>query len=150
MRLGSASSVILAKARELAAEARSLLAAGCNPLEARKDEQTIPTFGAMADEVIATLEPSWRNPKHRDQWQMTLHEYCCPIRDLPVDAVTTDHVLGVLKPIWPKVPDTASRLRGCIEKVLDAAKAKGHRSSENPGRWRGHLDHLLPPRQKLT
>jgi hypothetical protein len=126
------------------------LAAGCNPLEARKVEQAIPTFGAMADEVIATLEVGWRNPKHRDQWRMTLNEYCRPIRGLPVDAVTTDHVLGVPKPIWSKVPETASRLRGRIEKVLDAAKARGHRSSENPARWRGHLDHLLPPRQKLT
>ena len=69
---------------------------------------------------------------------------------MPVDAVTTEHVLGILQPIWSKVPETASRLRGRIEKVLDAAKARGYRTGENPARWRGHLDHLLPKRQKLT
>lgn len=150
MGLGSASTITLAKARELAAEARSLLAAGRNPLEVRKVEPTTPTFGAVADEVIAALEAGWRNPKHRDQWRMTLNEYCRPIRDLPVDAVITDHVLGILKPVWSKVPETASRLRGRIEKVLDAVKAREHRSGENPARWRGHLDHPLPSRQKLT
>src|SRR3954464_5944069 len=81
---------------------------------------------------------------------MTLTRYCEPIRTLPVDQVTTEHVLAILKPLWTKVPETASRLRGRIEKVLDAARAKGHRTTENPARWRGHLDHLLPKRQKLT
>ena len=104
----------------------------------------------MAEEVIASLETGWRNPKHRYQWRQTLAVHCNSIHDLPVDAVTTDHVLAILKPLWSKVPETASRLRGRIEKVLDAAKARGHRSGENPARWRGHLDHLLPKRQRLT
>jgi integrase len=104
----------------------------------------------MADEVVSSLETAWRNPKHREQWRMTLTRYCEPIRSIPVDLVTTEHVLDILKPIWGKVPETASRLRGRIEKVLDAARAKGHRTGENPARWRGHLDHLLPARQKLT
>jgi integrase len=104
----------------------------------------------MAEEVISSLESGWRNPKHRDQWRMTLTRYCEPLAGIPVDAVSTDHVLAVLKPLWLKVPETASRLRGRIEKVLDAARAKGHRTGENPARWRGHLDHLLPPAQKLT
>ena len=150
MGLGSASAVSLAKARELAAEARDLLRNRRNPLEARSAARKVPSFGEMADEVVSALESGWRNPKHRDQWRMTLTEYCQPIRPIPIDAVTTEHVLSVLKPLWSKVPETASRLRGRIEKVLDAAKAKGHRSGENPARWRGHLDHLLPPRQKLT
>ncbi|WP_432807318.1 phage integrase central domain-containing protein [Microvirga terrae] len=91
----------------------------------------------MADEVIASLESGWRNPKHRDQWRTTLQTYCDPMRGVPVDQVTTDHVLSVLKPFWSKVPETASRLWGRIEKMLDAAKARGHRWGENPARWRG-------------
>ena len=73
-----------------------------------------------------------------------------PLRAKPVDTISTEDVLAVLKPIWTEKPETASRLRGRIEKVLDAAKAKGHRSGENPARWRGHLDHLLPKPLKLT
>jgi integrase len=150
MGLGSATAVSLARARERAAEARRLLAEGTNPLEAKRTQRKTPTFGEMADEVIASLEASWRNPKHREQWRTTLSDYCKPIRHFAVNAITTDHVLGVLQPLWSRVPETASRLRGRIEKVLDAAKARGHRSGENPARWRGHLDNLLPRRQKLT
>lgn len=148
MGLGSVNIVSLAQARELAARARSLIRGGRNPLDERTVERKLPTFGEMADAVIASHEAAWRNPKHRDQWRMTLSRYCAPIRDLPVDAIATDHVLGVLQPLWLRVPETADRLRGRIEKVLDAAKAKGHRSGENPARWRGHLDHLLPARPK--
>lgn len=150
MGLGSANSVSLARARELAVEARTHLAEGRNPLTVRAVENRAPTFGEMADEVVAALEIGWRNAKHRYQWRTTLTTYCGPIRSMPVDAVTTEHVLSILQPLWSKVPETASRLRGRIEKVLDAAKAKGYRTSENPARWRGHLDHLLPKRHKLT
>ncbi len=152
MGLGSASSISLAKARELATAARAHLAAGRNPLAMRnvEPEKRVPTSGEMADEVIASLESGWRNPKHREQWRMTLARYCEPICGVPVDQIATDHVLAILKPLWTKVPETASRLRGRIEKVLDAARAKGHRTAENPARWRGHLDHLLPKRPKLT
>ena len=150
MGLGSAGTISLARARELAAEARAHLTEGRNPLVVRGPATKVPTFGDMADQVVAALETGWRNPKHRDQWRMTLTTYCEPSRAIPVDAVITEHVLGILQPLWSKVPETASRLRGRIEKVLDAAKAKGHRTGENPARWRGHLDHLLPKRQKLT
>jgi integrase len=81
---------------------------------------------------------------------MTLGKYAGPLRGKPVDTISTEDVLAVLKPIWTERAETASRLRGRIEKVLDAAKAKGHRSAENPARWRGHLDHLLPKPLKLT
>lgn len=148
MGLGSATTVSLAQARELAAQARGIVKEGRNPLDERKAQPKVPTFGEVADGVIAALEAAWRNPKHRDQWRMTLTRYCASIRDLPVDAVTTQQVFGVLKPLWLRVPETANRLRGRIEKVLDAAKAKGHRSGENPARWRGHLDHLLPSRPR--
>jgi integrase len=96
------------------------------------------------------MRPSWRNGKHAAQWEMTLRDYAAPLRRLPPDKITTDDVLSVLKPIWSDKPETASRLRGRIERVLDAAKAQGLRSGENPARWRGHLDQLLPKRQRLT
>ena len=81
---------------------------------------------------------------------MTLTEYTAAIRSMPVNTIETADVLRVLKPIWQRTPETASRLRGRIERVLDAAGPRGSRSGENPARWRGHLDSLLPARQKLT
>jgi integrase len=96
------------------------------------------------------MRPSWRNHKHAAQWEMTLREYAAPLRRLPVDKITTDDVLSVLKPLWSDKPETGSRLRGRIERVLDASKAQGLRSGENPARWRGHLDQLLPKLQRLT
>jgi hypothetical protein len=84
------------------------------------------------------------------QWKTTLETYAAPLRAKPVDSIATDDVLAVLKPIWTKKGETASRLRGRIEKVLDAAKAKGFRNGDNPARWRGHLDHLLPKPPKLA
>ena len=95
------------------------------------------------------MEPSWKNPKHRAQWRMTLQVYCKPLRHLPVDQISTEDVLAVLNPIWSTVPETASRVRGRIERVIDAARARGLRTSENPARWRGHLANLLPPRGRL-
>jgi integrase len=96
------------------------------------------------------MRPSWRNGKHAAQWEMTLGQYAAPLRRLPAHAITTNDLLSVLKPLWNEKPETASRLRGRIERVLDAAKAQGLRSGENPARWRGHLDQLLPKRQRLT
>lgn len=152
MGLGSASTVSLARARELATAARAHVANGRNPLALRdaEPEKRVPTFAEMVEEVVSSLEAGWKSPKHRDQWRMTLTCYCKPISDVPVDQISTEQVLSILKPLWTKIPETASRLRGRIEKVLDAARAKGHRTAENPARWRGHLDHLLPRRQKLT
>jgi integrase len=146
--LGSARDVSLARARELAANARAKLAEGSNPKDVRRSAGA--SFGECADQLIAAMRPSWRNKKHAAQWEMTLRDYAAPLRRLPVDKVTTDDVLSVLKPLWNSKPETASRLRGRIERVLDAAKAKGLRSGENPARWRGHLDQLLPKRQQLT
>jgi integrase len=146
---GSARDVTLARARELARQARSNLAEGLNPKDARKPSGGA-TFGECADRVIDAMRPSWRNEKHAAQWKMTLQKYAAPLRPLPVDKIGTDDVLSVLKPLWNAKPETASRLRGRIERVLDAAKARGLRSGENPARWRGHLDQLLPKRQRLT
>ena len=152
MGLGSLRDVTLAQARERAAAARALLREGKSPIEAKSISAApaTPTFGAFADNLLSTLETGWRNPKHRAQWRMTLTTYAAPLRAKPVDAITTEDLLGVLKPVWTTKPETASRLRGRIEKVLDAAKANGLRSGENPARWRGHLDHLLPKAKKLV
>jgi integrase len=146
---GSARDVTLARARELASQARAKLAEGINPKDVRRATGGA-TFGECADRLIEAMRPSWRNRKHAAQWEMTLRNYAAPLRRLPVDKISTDDVLSVLKPRWSDRPETASRLRGRIERVLDAAKAHGLRSGENPARWRGHLDQLLPKRQRLT
>lgn len=146
---GSARDVTLARARELASDARAKLADGINPKDARRSTAG-STFGECSDRLIEAMKPSWRNEKHASQWQMTLGNYAFTIRRLPVADVSVEDVLEVLKPIWLAKPETASRLRGRIERVLDAAKAQGLRVGENPARWRGHLDQLLPKRQRLT
>ena len=150
MGLGSAASVPLADAREKAASARRKIAQGLNPIDERKRDGGIPTFGEMADDVREALSAGFRNEKHKAQWKSTLETYAAPLRAKPVDTIATDDVLAVLKPIWTTKAETASRVRGRIEKVLDAAKAKGFRDGENPARWRGHLDHLLPRPSKLA
>jgi len=126
------------------------IAQGLNPIDERKRDGNIPTFGAMADDVREALSAGFRNEKHKAQWKSTLETYAAPLRTRPVDTIATDDVLAVLKPIWTTKAETASRVRGRIEKVLDAAKAKGFRSGENPARWRGHLDHLLSRPSKLA
>jgi integrase len=150
MGLGSAHTVSLARAREKAADARSLLADGQSPIEAKRASQKVPEFGTFAKEVVQSLKSGWRNEKHAKQWESTLAKDGAAISRNRVDQITTDDILRVLKPIWLQKPETASRLRGRIERVLDAATAKGFRSGENPARWKGHLDQLLPQRQKLT
>lgn len=147
--LGSARSLSLAKAREKAAEYRAMLAEGKNPRLERDKGTEAHAFGDFADAFIDTMSAGWKNPKHIAQWRMTLTVYAAPLRGLFLHEIDTDDVLGVLKPIWNKIPETADRLRGRIENVLDAAKAKGLRKGENPARWRGHLDQLLPRRRKV-
>jgi integrase len=146
---GSARDVKLARARELAKDARGRLAEGINPKQARRPLEGA-TFGECADRLIAAMRPSWRSSKHAAQWETSLREHAAPLRRLPVHAIMTDDVLSVLKPLWNEKQETASRLRGRIERVLDAAKAQGLRCGENPARWRGHLDQLLPQRQRLA
>ena len=127
-----------------------MLIAGRDPIDDRKASgAAAPTFGEVAEEVMTSLEGGWRNSKHRAQWRMTIARYAAPLLPRPVNKITTEDVQSVLRPIWTTKAETASRVRGRIEKVLDAAKAKGLREGENPARWRGHLDHLLPKRQRL-
>ena len=149
MGLGPTADVSLREAREQAARARQHLRQGNDPIEARRREQTarrgIPSFRQCANQFIAAHETGWRNPKHRKQWHNTLASYAFPVvGDRPVDAIGTDEVLRVLQPLWQAKPETASRVRGRIERVLDWARARDLRGGENPARWRGHLDQLLP------
>jgi integrase len=148
--LGSTSTRSLKEAREEAASLRASLARGLDPRAERSKSTTKPTFGEFADEYVEAMRPSWRNAKHAAQWSMTLTEYAKPLRRLPIDAVTTEEILRTLRPIWKRTPETAERLRGRIENVLSSAKAKGLREGENPAAWKGHLDQLLPKRQRLT
>jgi integrase len=154
--LGSAAKggVSLKAARDKAAEGRAMLKDGRDPIEAwnKPDAEQVPTFGTVADDFLAAHKGGWRNDKHKAQWAMTLSRYCEPIRNTPVDRIDTEAVLSVLKPLWTRAPETASRLRGRIEAVLDAAKARVFidRIEANPARWRGHLDKLLPERATLT
>jgi integrase len=156
MGLGGADAVSLSDARIRRDEAEKLLVAGVNPKQARDDakaaETGSPTFGKCCDEFLESKASEWRNDKHRAQWAMTLTKYAAPLRNKPVDEVDTQAVLSVLKPLWLKTPETASRLRGRIEAVLDAARANGfiEENRSNPARWRGHLDKLLPKRPKLA
>jgi integrase len=150
MGLGGALAVSLAEARKLADGCRAKVARGINPIEARQSELFVPTFAECADEFLAGMSSQWRSQEHRAQWKMTITAYTGAIRSMPVNTIETVDILRVLKPIWQRIPETASRLRGRIERVLDAARAKGLRSGENPARWRGHLDNLLPARQKVT
>ena len=155
MGLGSpAKGVTLAMARGLRDEARAVMVRGDDPLEARRQaEQSaagIPTFGAYALALVDRIEEGFSNPKHRQQWRNTLQTYCAPIWATPVDAVDTAGVLACVSPIWQTKPETASRVRGRIERVLNAAKAERLRAGENPAAWRGHLDATLPKPGKLT
>ena len=154
MGLGGLSSVSLAEARDKAAEARRTLTGGINPIERRRSvdaaRQHATTFGAFSEKLVTDLAHGFRNAKHIAQWGTTLATYAAPLKDTPLDAIAADDILAVLKPIWLTKHETASRVRGRIERVLDAAKAKGLRTGENPARWRGHLSNLLSKRQKLT
>ena len=145
--LGSLREVSLAHARERAAKARQKLEAGENPKQCRRTAGEA-SFGACAEQLIASLRPSWRNDLHASQWQTTLLKDAARLAPIPVDKITTEDVLAVLSPLWQTKRTTAERLRGRIERVLDAAKARGLRPEDkaNPARWRGHLDHILPRR----
>ena len=149
MGLGRYPDVSLASVRRTAQKLRAGLIDGIDPLATRNSSQA-PTFGEVAEKYIATHSVRWKNEKHIAQWRMTLSSYAAPLSNQRVDAITVEDVLGVLRPLWKNVPETASRLRGRIEAILDAAKAEGFRQGENPAAWRGNLKHLLPGRTLLS
>jgi integrase len=152
--------VPLAKARILAGQARAALRSGADPIAARQAERVARaraeaeaaerTFKAAANALVDSKKAGWRNAKHGAQWLATLESYAYPvIGDMPVADVKTDDVLRVLRPIWERVPETASRVRQRIEAVLDAARVKGWRTGDNPARWKGHLAGALPQASKV-
>ena len=155
--LGRYPTINLAKARELAETCRRLVAGGVDPIERRNEEREAEraaaakaiTFEECAKAYIEAHEVAWTNDKHRQQWRRTLADYVYPVvGSLPVAAVDTAGVLNVLTPIWNEKTETASRVRGRIELVLDWAKTKGYRDGPNPALWRRHLQHTLPAKRK--
>lgn len=154
MGLGSAASITLAAARKSAKDARDLARKGIDPIAEKKKapyiEQPAPLFGEVADNLIKSLAGGWRSPKTPAYWTRSFKTHAKALRPKRIDQISTEDVLEVLKPIWLTKSVTAKELQLRIERVLDAAKAKGLRSGENPARWRGHLAHLLPKQQRLT
>ena len=155
--LGGHSSVSLAKAREIADQMREKVATGGNPRDVisvltAKPAPVMPKFGQFAEGYISGVEGGWKNAVHRQQWRNTLRDHAGLLTEMPLDEIGTEDLLAVLKPIWPKIPETADRVRNRIEKILDAAKVLGFRSRDsiNPAQWRGHLNLLLPRKNKLS
>ncbi len=167
--LGAERDVTLAEAREKARGCRRMLAQKLDPLTERKAEKAAAkadeeamTFAAVAELYLRAYEDTWRNPKHRTQWRNTLRDYVAPALGMKVDAegrmtggklvsgITVADVTKIVEPIWKEKPETASRVRGRIETVLDYATARGWRTGDNPARWRGHLANLLPARDKVA
>jgi integrase len=158
MGLGPLALYSLADARAKALEARRKRHEGIDPIDARRAERARQrldaaksfTFKDCAQAYIASHQAGWRNDKHKYQWAATLNTYAYPIVGaVPVQAVDTGLVLKVLEPIWAKKPETAGRVRQRVENILDFAKVRGYREGENPARWRGHLDKLLPARSRV-
>lgn len=156
--LGAYPAVGLAKARVTAEESRRLLAGGIDPIEQKTVQRAAEraaaakeiTFKECAREYVDAHEAGWRNAKHRQQWRNTLATYVYPVFGAKaVEEVGTDDVLTVLQPMWTEKPETAGRVRGRIEAVLDWAKARDYRSGENPARWRGHLKLMFPAKTKV-
>jgi integrase len=171
MGLGGVETVSLAMARRLAAEAKTIFAAGRDPIAERAEarpkrpapeevtlagpkrrkataEAGATTFWMFAENLIDEIEDGFRNDKHRKQWRATLKTHAAKLCEMDIGAIDTDDILASLRPIWLKVPETARRVRGRIERVLDAARVAGHRAGENPARWKGHLELMLPKQRK--
>jgi integrase len=168
MGLGSAFDFGLSDAREMRDKYRKLLGQDIDPIQHRTAEQAsraaadakVTTFKQATERYIAANLAGWKNPKHADQWRMTLlgtdprgkpakNDYCKPIRDLPIQSIDTTLVMKILDPIWSTKTETAGRIRGRIETVINSAKAHEEYVGENPARWKGHLENLLPKRSKI-
>jgi len=158
MGLGSCITVSLAEARERALECRKLRENGIDPIDAREaarrqvalERAKSIKFKDAAATYMTTHRVAWKNDKHAAQWVSTLQTYACPLLgDVSMQAIDTALVMKVIEPIWAEKPETANRLRGRIESILDWATVRGYREGENPARWRGHLDKLLPSRAKV-
>lgn len=147
--LGAYPDVTLATARQKATDARRLILDGGDPIAKRRQAQP-KTFKDAAVELIESKRSGWKNAKHAAQWTSTLEAYGFPsLGNMQVTQIATADVVGALKPIWSQKPETANRVRQRIEAVLDYASALGIREGDNPARWRGHLDNLLPKPTKV-
>jgi integrase len=157
MGLGAVEDVPLAEARAAADEARKLVRRGIDPIDDRNADRAAKaaaargiSFREVAERYIEAHRPGWRNAKHAGQWTSTLATYAYPaFGELSVSAIDIGAVMRVLEPLWRTKTETASRVRGRIESVLDYATARGWRTGDNPARWRGHLENLLPARSKV-
>jgi integrase len=158
MGLGPLNAISLAEARKRTAECRRMRHDGIDPIEARgaqRDQKRLEgarsmTFDVCAEAYIEAHKASWKNGKHAEQWHGSLRNYASPVfGSSPVQAIDLALVMKALEPVWQTKSETASRLRGRIEAVLDWARVHGYRKGENPARWRGHLDKLLPARAKI-
>lgn len=159
MGLGGYPGVTLAGAREAARRMRELLREGVDPIEATRAKRSAlvaeaaraMTFDQCARAYIDAHSAGWRSPKHATQWSATLNTYASPvIGRMLVRDIALPHIMRILEPIWREKTETASRVRGRVESVLDWATVRGYRSGDNPARWRGHLDQLLPARSKVA
>jgi integrase len=153
--LGAVSGVRLATARMIAADMRDAVAMGNDPRAvliqtATSMEPEKPLFGDFADRFVAGLINGWKHDKHKQQWKNTLTIHAASLRSKRIDLIATDDVLEVLRPIWTTIPEQASKLRGRIERILDAAAAAGHRDPDkrNPATWKRHLEHFLPKQKR--
>ena len=149
MGLGPYPDVTLEEAREEASKSRKKRRAGINPIAERDAENSRKrgtiTFQECADQYIASHRAAWKNAKHAEQWTSTIANYCGPVMGkLPVNEIDVALVMRVLSPIWTTKAETAGRLRGRIESILDWATVCGYREGNNPARWKAQLDHLLP------
>jgi integrase len=156
--LGSIELVSLAEARDKALACRRRLLDGTDPIDAKQAERmhekltaaSTMTFKECGTAYVTAHEAGWRNAKHRQQWRNTLDTYVDPmVGKLPVQAIDTALVMKILEPIWTAKPETAGRVRGRIESILDWATVRQFRSGDNPARWKGHLDQLLPRKGKI-
>lgn len=158
MGLGGYPDVTLAMARERARDARTKIFEGTDPIQQRERVRSAAaaakakarTFDQCVDAYIKAKAEEWKNAKHAAQWKSTLDSYASPVfGGVLVEDVDLTQVLTVLEPIWSQKTETASRVRGRIETILDWARARGYRTGENPARWRGHLDQLLAKPRKI-
>lgn len=158
MGLGTLATYSLADARDLAKVCRQSVNQGIDPIDARRatrakralDATKSVTFKICAEKYIASHKAAWKNKKHGAQWTATLETYAYPIiGNLPVQSIETGHISDILEPIWSTKSETAGRVRGRIEVILDWAKVRGFRTGDNPARWRGHLDKLFPAQSRV-
>lgn len=144
--------ISLADARRRAEETRRLLWAGIDPLadkRAARAGATVEAFGTFADSYVENAAKGFKSETHIGQWKVSVEVHAASLRPLRLDVIDTDAILRVLEPLWEKTPETAKRTQGRLERILDAARAKGLRTGENPARWKGHLKELLGGRKKI-